>query len=111
MTTSKKKTRIRRKFTTQEKLKAVLMVWTQSRSATEVCREMKLSWTLLDRWQNQAMEGMLNALEPKKKEKPAPLNDRLERLLEKKLSARSGGFVKLEDRLETVQKKRQAAPN
>jgi hypothetical protein len=70
---------------------------------------MNLTWSLLDRWQNQAMEGMLAALEPKKKEKAPVLNSRLEKLLEKKLSSRKDSFLKLEDRLETVQRKRKTA--
>ena len=108
---TQKKTRSRRKFTVEEKLKAVLMVWTERRSGAEVCKEMKLNWTLLDRWQNQAMEGMLAALEPKQNDQSPPLNSRLEKLLTKKMSARNGGFVKLEDRLQTVQRKRQNTPN
>lgn len=109
--TTKKKARVRRKFTVEEKLKAVLLVWTECRSGSEICKEMKLNWTLLDRWQNQAMEGMLAALEPKTKEQSPPLNSRLTKLLTKKLSARSSGFVKLEDRLQTVQRKRQNTSN
>ena len=103
----KKKTRVKREFTVEDKLKAVLAVWTERRTGTEICREMNLTWTLLDRWQNQAMEGMLSALEQKKKEEQLPaLNGRLKKLLEKKLSFRNGGLVKLEERLESVQKKR-----
>jgi len=103
-----KKTRIRRTFTAEEKMKAVLSIWTERRTGTEICQEMKLSWTLLDRWQNQAMEGMLSALEQKKKEATPILNGRLSKLLEKKLSSRNSGIVKLEERLETVQQKRRS---
>lgn len=106
--TTKKRTRIRRTFTVEEKLKAVLSVWTELRTGAEICQEMKLSWTLLDRWQNQAMEGMLAALEHKKKESVPVLNGRLSKLLEKKLSSRNNGIVKLKERLETVQQKRRS---
>ena len=102
---TRKKTRIRRIFTVEEKLRAVLSVWTERRTGTEICQEMKLSWALLDRWQNQAMEGMLAALEQKKKETNPILKTRLRKLLDKKLSSRSDGIVKLEERLETVQRK------
>ena len=108
---TQKKTRVRRTFSVEEKLKAVLMVWTERRSGAEICKEMNLNWTLLDRWQNQAMEGMLKALEPKKKEEQAPLNSRLEKLLEKKLSARGSGLSKLTDRLASLQQKRQRVSN
>ena len=106
------KKRIRRTFTVEEKLKAVLLIWTERRTGTEICREMNLHWGLLDRWQNQALEGMLSALEPKKKESSPVLNGRLSKLLEKKLSSRNNGIVKLEERLETVQRKHRskAAP-
>ena len=107
--TTKKQTRTRRKFSAEEKLKAVLMVWTEKRSGAEICKEMKLNWTLLDRWQNQAMEGMLSGLEPKKKEDSPSLNGRLEKLLEKKLASRGHDFGKLEGRLESLQQKRQNA--
>jgi len=65
----------------------------------------------LDRWHNQAMEGMLAALAPKKKEESAQLNSRLEKLLEKKLSARNNGFKKLEDHLASLQQKQQRTSN
>lgn len=106
--TMKKKTRVRRKFSVEEKLKAVLLVWTDRRSGAQICKEMDLNWTLLDRWQNLAMEGMLAALEPKKEES-IQLNSRVEKLLEKKLCARGNGFAKLENRLESLQQKRQRA--
>ena len=103
-----KKTRVRRTFTVEEKLKAVLSIWTERQTGAEVCQEMRLSWALLDRWQNQAMEGMVTALEPKNKEAAPLLNGRLSKLLEKKLTSRNNGIVKLEERLETVQQKRRS---
>jgi hypothetical protein len=50
----------------------------------------------------------LSALEQKKKEPIPVLNGRLSKLLEKKLSSRNNGIVKLEERLETVQQKRRS---
>ncbi|SDP72622.1 hypothetical protein SAMN05660330_03844 [Desulforhopalus singaporensis] len=82
-------------------------MWTEKRTDPEICKKMQLNWTLLDRWQNQAMEGMLSALEPKRKEDAPSLNTRLEKLLEKKLLSRGGNFTKLESRLESLQQKRQ----
>jgi predicted protein tyrosine phosphatase len=64
---------------------------------------MKISWALIDRWQNQAMEGMLTALSPKRLKDPKQLNPRLIQLIDKKLD--SGKLVKLEKRLKRIQKK------
>jgi len=65
---------------------------------------MKISWTLIDRWQNQAMEGMLTALSPKiKKDHLKQLNPKLIQLIDKKLD--SGNLVKLDQRLKKIQTK------
>jgi hypothetical protein len=67
---------------------------------------MDISPTLLGQWQNLAIEGMLKALDPRKKDPLAPLNHRLSRLIEKKLSGSDG---RLEKRLKTIQKANKAA--
>jgi hypothetical protein len=61
---------------------------------------MDISPTLLGQWQNLAIEGMLNALDPKKKDPLPPINQRLSRLIEKKLSEPG----RLEKRLQSIQK-------
>ena len=63
---------------------------------------MSVSWTLVDRWQNQAMEAMIAALSPKKKEEPKQLNPRLQQLIDKNTQ---GTLVKLERRLKQIQNK------
>jgi transposase-like protein len=70
---------------------------------TQICREMSISWSLLDQWQNQAMEGMLTALSPKRPDPSRGLNPRLVQLIDKKLS--TSNLVKLEKRLQTIQQK------
>lgn len=95
--------RTRRVFEPKEKVTAVLSIWTEQKKMSQLCREMSISWTLLDRWQNQAMEGMLTALSPKRPEPPKGLNPRLVKLIDKKLS--SSNLVKLEQRLKTIQQK------
>jgi len=97
--------RSRRSFSLEEKVKSVLLIWTGRRSVSALCREKEISWTLLDHWQNLAMEGMVRALSPESKEKLPALSGRLERLLEKKVSRRSG-VVKLEERLKTIQQQK-----
>ena len=95
--------RPRRVFDPKEKITAVLSTWTQKKSMTQICREMSISWSLLDQWQNQAMEGMLTALSPKRPDPSKGLNPRLVQLIDKKLSG--GNLVKLEKRLKTIQSK------
>jgi transposase-like protein len=91
----------RRSFDPQDKIMAVLSVWTERRSIAQMCQEMAISPALLSQWQNQAMEAMVAALSPKKTEKQASLNTRLTRLIEKNLPDPS---LKLEKRLKAVQK-------
>lgn len=95
--------RPRRVFDPKEKITAVLSTWTQQKSMTQICREMSISWSLLDQWQNQAMEGMLTALSPKRPDPSKGLNPRLVQLIDKKLS--KSNLVKLEKRLQTIQQK------
>ena len=74
----------------REKAEAVLAWWTERRRPSEICREMKITSTLLSQWQERAMEGILAALEPRTRatqdQKPA-LPARVERLLARKTSA------------------------
>ena len=72
--------------TAEEKCRAVLSVWTERRKPAEVCRELGVAWTILNQWQERAMEGMLLALKPRVPmvEKTVALNARLAVLLERK---------------------------
>ena len=68
-----------------EKCRAVLAVWTERQKPAEVCREMQIPWMVLAQWQKRAMEGMLQALEPRVRlDKGPALSPRLLALLEKK---------------------------
>ena len=96
----------RRIFDPQQKITAVLSIWTERRSTAQICQEMEISPSLLGQWQNLAIEGMLKALDPTKKDPVPPLNHRLTRLIEKKLA---GPGRKLEQRLKAVQNTRQAS--
>ena len=93
--------RPRRIFEPQQKITAVLSIWTERRTTAQVCQEMEISPTLLGQWQNLAIEGMLKALDPRKKDPVPPINHRLSRLIEKKLFVPDG---RLEQRLKTIQK-------
>jgi len=89
--------------TAEEKCRAVLSVWTERRKPGEVCRELGVAWSLLNQWQERAMEGMLLALQPRipVMEKKVALNSRLAVLLERK--SKSGGMKGLERRLARLQ--------
>ncbi len=93
--------RTRRVFDPQQKITAVLSIWSERRTSAQVCQELEISPTLLGQWQNLAIEGMLKALNPKKKDPVPPINRRLSKLIEKKLS---GPNDRLEQRLRTLQK-------
>jgi transposase-like protein len=93
--------RTRRVFDPQQKITAVLSIWTERRTTAQVCQQMDISPALLGQWQNLAIEAMLKALDPTKKDPLPPLNHRLSRLIEKKLSEPDG---RLEKRLKTIQK-------
>ena len=68
-----------------EKCRAVLSIWTERRKPSEVCREMSIPWMVLTQWQKRAMEGMLQALEPRVRlEKGPALSPRLQTMLEKR---------------------------
>jgi transposase-like protein len=75
--------------TAAEKCRAVLSVWTEKRKPGEVCRELGVGWSLLNQWQDRAMEGMLLALQPRVVvDKGVELNPRLAVLLERKSKGR-----------------------
>jgi len=88
--------------TAKEKCRAVLSVWTEKRKPGEVCREMGIAWTVLNQWQERAMEGMLLALQPRiAVDKAVALNSRLAVLLERK--SKGGAMKELERRLARLQ--------
>ena len=89
--------------TAEEKCRAVLSVWTDRRKPGEVCRELGVAWSILNQWQERAMEGMLLALQPRVPmiEKTVALNSRLAVLLERK--SKGGAIKGLERRLAKLQ--------
>jgi hypothetical protein len=96
-----------------EKCKAVLSVWTERRRPAEICKELSIPWMVLSEWQNRAMEGMLQALEPRVNlEKGPALSPRLQTMMEKRrltlLTSTAQG--KLEKTLSKAQEKKQEMP-
>jgi len=93
----------KRKYSGLEQCRAVLRVWSERQSATDICRAMKISSGLFTLWQERALEGMLMALEPLEG-RTAPnhgpaLSGRLKKLLEKKAAEREG-WIRLAKRLQ-----------
>ena len=89
--------------TAEEKCRAVLSVWTERRKSGEVCRVLGGGRSLLNQWQERAMEGMLSALQPRipGMENTVALNSRLAVLLERK--SKRGGMKGMERRLARLQ--------
>lgn len=81
----------RNRFTAVEKCRAVLALWTERSSGSELCKELGTTWNMLNIWQEQAMEGMVQALEPKRSAPcgNTPLNPRLQGLLERKAARKA----------------------
>ena len=74
-----------------EKCRAVLAVWTERKKAAGLCREMTVSAALFSQWQDRALAGMLEALEPRGRRESAPgpaLPMQIKRLLDRKVRVR-----------------------
>jgi transposase-like protein len=103
---AEKKREATRQFSAAEKCRAVLSVWTERRKPSEVCKELSVNWMILSTWQNRALEGMLQALEPRVAlEKGPALSRRLQSLLEKRTRVLLSQPTALEARLERLQKR------
>lgn len=94
-----------------EKCQAVLSVWTERRRPSEICRELSIPSMVFAQWQKRAIEGMLQALEPRVSlDKGPALSPRLQAMLEKKrltlLTSAAQG--RLEKTLLRVQESRKA---
>jgi hypothetical protein len=73
-----------------QKCRAVLAVWMERKKASTLCRELEVSASLFSQWQDRALSGMLEALEPRGQregvEGPA-LPVTIRRLLDRKVRA------------------------
>jgi len=89
-------------YSAQEKVQAVLAVWTERCKAAEVCRQMKIPWITFNYWQRRAMEGMLQALESRVNlARGEVLSPRLQALLLNR--QRQANTQKIVRRLEQIQ--------
>jgi hypothetical protein len=71
--------------TASEKAQAVLAIWTERVKTAEVLKTMGVTYLTLQQWQERAMEGMLQALEPRVNlADGAALSPRIRALLDKR---------------------------
>jgi hypothetical protein len=89
-------------YSAPEKAQAILRLWTERCKGSEICREFRINWATLEQWQQRAMEGMLQALEPRTNlARGGALSPRLLSLLQKRQSTAKA--EKLSQRLEQIQ--------
>jgi len=104
-TTAKKPAAV---YSAQQKTEAVLAVWSERRGPSEMCRELGIAWVILRQWQERALEGMLQALEPRVNLDRGPaLSPRLRQMLQKKVD-RTFPLQKLQERLKAVGSSRES---
>lgn len=85
------KTKEQDRYGAVEKCRAVLAVWTERKKASVLCRELTVSGSLFSQWQDRALCGMLQALEPRGTREGAQgpaLSAQVKRLLDRKVRAR-----------------------
>ena len=73
-----------------------MAVWTERKKASGLCREMKVSASLFSQWQDRALSGMLEALEPRGTREGAggpALPPPIKRLLDRTVRARELAIV------------------
>jgi transposase-like protein len=87
----------------QDKVQAVLAVWTERCKPAEVCRQLNINWITFNQWQQRAMEGMLQALESRVNlTKGEALSPRLQALLQKRQQSQMAS--RLTSRLQQINK-------
>lgn len=92
----------RKVYSAQEKCRAVLSMWAQNRKPVVITKELGISWTLLNNWQQIAMQGMLTVLSPRSEtaEKVPLLPPKLQKLLDVQIQKKQN---RLETRLQKLQ--------
>ena len=91
-------------FTAQQRVQAVLAIWTERRRPVEVCRELAITDKVLSQWVKRALSGMLKALEAQSRLEAGPaLSPKLERLLAQQAVRQTGRLARLAKRLAQLQ--------
>jgi transposase-like protein len=101
---------VRRVWTPEVKVQAVLALWSGRRRPAELSRELGVKWTVLRHWQERAVASMLATFEgPGPKAPEAPLSPGLSQLLARQVARRQGATEKLGERLAKLQTARPPA--
>jgi hypothetical protein len=98
-------------YTAQQRVQAVLSLWTERRRPGEVCRELAITEKVLSHWEKRALSGMLQALEaPTRRDAGPALSSKLERLLAQQAMRQAGRLARLEQRLAKLQEPKAPPP-
>jgi len=98
-------------YSAQQRVQAVLSIWSERRHTREVCRELAIHARVLYGWERRALTAMLKALEPTTRQEPGPaLSPKLERLLARQALQQKGRMAKLEKRLAKLQEPKSPPP-
>ena len=91
-------------YTAQQRVQAVLALWTERRRPADLCQELAISPKVLAHWEERALTAMLQALETPTRREPGPaLSPKLERLVARQAVRQQGRLAKLEKRLAKLQ--------
>jgi len=91
-------------YNAQQRVQAVLSIWSERRRPGEVCRELSISSAVLWAWEKRALAAMLKALDSQTRLEPGPaLSPKLERLLARQALQQKGHMARLEKRLVKLQ--------
>jgi hypothetical protein len=98
-------------YNAQQRVQAVLSLWTERRRPAQVCQELAISPKVLAHWEERALAGMLTALEARTRREPGPaLSPKLERLVARQAAQQKGRLAKLEKRLAKLQEPKAPPP-
>ena len=98
-------------YTAQQRVQAVLALWTERRRPGDLCQELAISPKVLAHWEERALAAMLQALESPARLEPRPaLSPKLERLVARQALQQQGRLAKLEKRLAKLQEPKAPPP-
>ena len=94
----------------QQRCEAVLAVWMERRRPSQICRKLGIAEGVLLNWQDRALRGMLEALEPRKSiDGQGPwLPAKLDKKLRRQAAERLARQTKLSRRLEKIRDQKEA---
>jgi hypothetical protein len=98
-------------YNAQQRVQAVLSLWTERRRPADICQELAITPKVLAHWEERAMAAMLQALEARTRLEPGPaLSPKLERLVARQAVQQQGRMAKLERRLAKLQEPKPPPP-